>query len=52
MKNSNNGSRRKFLYDIGLAGLSIPFISAVGNCTGETKNKKPCLLRMENWESH
>lgn len=40
MKNSNNGSRRKFLYDIGLAGLSIPFISAVGNCTGETKKQK------------
>lgn len=40
MKSKYDKSRRKFLHDIGLAGLSIPFISAVGNCTEETKKQK------------
>ena len=33
-------SRRKFLYDVGLTGLSIPLLSAVGNCNEETKKQK------------
>ena len=36
MKNIHN-SRRRFLYNIGLAGLSIPIISAMGKC-GEAEN--------------
>ncbi len=47
MQKQNNPSRRRFLYNLGLAGLSIPFISTTGNCANpnntnnmNTKNKK------------
>jgi len=30
--NNPNNSRRRFLYNLGLAGLSIPIISAMGKC--------------------
>ena len=33
-------SRRKFLYDLGLAGLSIPFLSANSNCNNEQSNSE------------
>jgi len=32
MSNEKRPSRRQFLYNLGLAGLSIPVISATGNC--------------------
>jgi predicted dehydrogenase len=35
MQNNDNNSRRKFLYNLGLAGLSIPLISATSNCNDE-----------------
>lgn len=31
-------SRRKFIYNLGLAGLSIPIISASNNCNDEKSN--------------
>jgi predicted dehydrogenase len=34
MSNTEN-SRRRFLYNLGLAGLSIPIISAMGKCEGK-----------------
>ncbi len=37
--NSSSHSRREFLYNLGLAGLSIPFISANTNCSDEQSNK-------------
>lgn len=39
MKKKFDPSRRNFLYNIGLAGLSIPFITASGNCANENTNK-------------
>ena len=36
--NKYNNSRRKFLYDLGLAGLSIPFLSAEANCNNQKSN--------------
>jgi predicted dehydrogenase len=36
--NPFNKSRRKFIYNLGLAGLSIPIISAVNNCNDEKSN--------------
>ncbi len=39
MKDSNL-SRRKFLYNLGLAGLSIPFISAGSNCNDEQSKQR------------
>ncbi len=35
MQNSSNNSRRKFIYNLSLAGLSIPLISAARNCNDE-----------------
>ncbi|HMU46709.1 MAG TPA: Gfo/Idh/MocA family oxidoreductase [Chitinophagaceae bacterium] len=35
-----NRSRRKFLYNLGLAGLSIPLISSNSNCSNEQSNPK------------
>jgi predicted dehydrogenase len=40
MKNDHSESRRKFLYNLGLAGLSIPLISATGTCNNEPKKQK------------
>jgi predicted dehydrogenase len=40
MQNSNHNSRRKFLYNLGLAGLSIPLISANSNCNDEQSKKQ------------
>lgn len=39
MEKKQDESRRKFLYNLGLAGLSIPFISADTNCSDEQPNK-------------
>ena len=39
--NFNNLSRRKFLYNLGLAGLSIPLISANSKCNDEESKQKP-----------
>jgi predicted dehydrogenase len=35
---NKNQSRRKFLYNLGLAGLSIPFLSAESNCNNQKSN--------------
>lgn len=32
-------SRRKFLYDMGMAGMSLPLLSAYSTCNDETSNK-------------
>ncbi len=37
--NNLGKSRRKFLYDLGMAGMSIPFLSAYMDCNSETSNK-------------
>jgi len=38
--NNNNSSRRKFLYNLGLAGLSIPLISSNSRCSDEESKQK------------
>ena len=38
--NDNNNSRRKFLYNLGLAGLSIPLISSNSTCNDEESKQK------------
>ena len=38
--NENNNSRRKFLYNLGLAGLSIPLISSNSTCNDEESKQK------------
>ena len=43
----NNGSRRKFLYNLGLAGLSVPLISSGIKCADE-KESKPGSMSNEN----
>lgn len=40
-------SRRKFLYNLGMAGLSIPFLSDVSKCN-EAKNKNPQSMANQN----
>jgi predicted dehydrogenase len=37
---TNNYPRRKFIYNLGLAGLSIPILSAYSNCTEEPSKQK------------
>lgn len=39
MNSGYNRSRRKFLYNLGLAGLSIPLISSNSNCNNEASKK-------------
>jgi len=39
--NDNNNSRRRFLYNLGLAGLSIPLISSNSTCNDEETKQKP-----------
>ena len=39
MSKEQNSSRRKFLYNMGLAGLSIPIISATANCKDSSTSK-------------
>ncbi|HEX7846866.1 MAG TPA: Gfo/Idh/MocA family oxidoreductase [Chitinophagaceae bacterium] len=39
MENETTRSRRKFLHDMGLAGLSIPFLSMNSNCSDEQPKK-------------
>lgn len=40
MKKKRDESRRKFIYNLGLAGLSIPILSASSNCNeGSSKQK-------------
>lgn len=39
MNSDYNRSRRKFLYNLGLAGLSIPLISSDSNCNNEESKK-------------
>lgn len=38
-------SRRRFLYDVGLAGLSIPLLSAVSNCNEESRKQKTMSVK-------
>jgi len=47
MQNNDNNSRRKFLYNLGLAGLSIPLISATSNCNDE-QSKKTSMKKNNN----
>ncbi len=37
-------SRRKFLYDIGLTGLSIPLTSTIFDVNDETKSKTGAMI--------
>jgi predicted dehydrogenase len=37
----NNNSRRRFLYNLGLAGLSIPLISSTSTCNDDESKQKP-----------
>ena len=39
--NDNNNSRRRFLYNLGLAGLSIPLISSTRTCNDDESKQKP-----------
>lgn len=39
-KQNHKQSRRKFIFNLGLTGLSIPFLSANTNCNDEPSNKK------------
>jgi predicted dehydrogenase len=43
----HNESRRKFLYNLGLAGLSVPLISSGIKCADDTKTN-PTLMTNEN----
>jgi len=45
--NDHHQSRRKFLYNLGLAGLSIPIISANAKCNDETSNKQIMKQKQE-----
>lgn len=40
MNGDYNKSRRKFIYNLGLAGLSIPLISSNSNCSNDKSNPK------------
>ncbi|HSN62545.1 MAG TPA: Gfo/Idh/MocA family oxidoreductase [Ferruginibacter sp.] len=40
MENSRQQSRRKFLYNLGLAGLSIPVLSAAAHCNLQPSKKQ------------
>ncbi|MCB0775242.1 MAG: Gfo/Idh/MocA family oxidoreductase [Chitinophagaceae bacterium] len=40
MSSGYNRSRRKFLYNLGLAGLSFPLISSNSNCSNEQSKQK------------
>ncbi len=48
MQNSNSNSRRKFIYNLSLAGLSIPLISSSNNCTGVKKSKQKFMKQNNN----
>ena len=39
-EHSQNNSRRKFIYNLGLAGLSIPILSAYPNCNDQQSKKQ------------
>jgi predicted dehydrogenase len=39
--NDRNNSRRRFLYNLGLAGLSIPLISSNSTCNDDESKQKP-----------
>lgn len=41
---SRNTSRRKFLYNVGLAGLSVPLISSGIKCAGEKKTNPQMMI--------
>lgn len=40
----NNPSRRKFLYNLGLAGLSLPLISSTSNCSDNDKTNPQTII--------
>ena len=40
----NHGSRRKFLYNLGLAGLSVPLISSGINCADDKKSNPQTMV--------
>jgi predicted dehydrogenase len=46
MKRSNN-SRRRFLYDLGMAGISIPFLSAYSTCSDENSKQQKMSNRKD-----
>jgi predicted dehydrogenase len=48
MQNSNSNSRRKFIYNLSLAGLSIPLISSSNNCTGVEGSKQKFMKKNNN----
>ncbi len=43
----NNQSRRKFLYNLGIAGMSIPLLSAYSTCSDENSKKKKMNNRQD-----
>ena len=50
-KNNSNQSRRKFLYNLSLAGLSIPLISA-GKCNDDKKSNPQDMIKKNNPDSY
>ena len=43
--NDNNNSRRKFLYNLSLAGLSIPLISSNSKCNNDEQSKQKSMQK-------
>ena len=41
MKKKMDASRRKFIYNLGMAGLGITVVSATNNCNEEKAKQKP-----------
>jgi len=46
----HNKSRRKFLYDLGLAGLSVPLISSGIKCTDDKKSNPEIMVEQNKKE--
>ena len=44
----HNKSRRKFLYDLGLAGLSVPLISSGIKCADDKKSNPEIMVEQNN----
>jgi predicted dehydrogenase len=43
----NDNSRRRFLYDLGMAGISIPFLSAYSTCSNENSKQQKMSTRKD-----
>ena len=47
MKDKPHQSRRRFLYNLGMAGMGIPLLSAYSNCSNEQSNKTKMANRKD-----